>query len=341
MRATPTSSALVVLHGAKGESLPPDELDVLDEVEAVSPVLRDLGYATVPLAVSLDFGSFETQIADLRPVGVFNLVEAINGQSRFAHLATALLDSLRIPYTGCPTAAIWETTDKRLAKKRLIAAGIPTPAWVAINDLGAGCGFRPGQWILKPVCEDASIGIDPAAVVQAGEIGELRQCLWHRRKVVRLDLFAESFVAGREISVSLIEGPDGALALPPAEILFKDFPADRPHIVDYLAKWAPDSFEYIHTPRSMEFPADDAPMLESVRALAKRCWDLFGLRGYARVDFRVDGDGRPWVIDVNTNPSLGQDSGFLAAVRQYGKGARWAVEGIVRAALPYKTSPCS
>jgi D-alanine-D-alanine ligase len=336
-----TNPVVVVLHGAGGDAFPPDEQDVLDEVESVCPLLGELGYSAVPVAVSLEFGRLAERMAGLRPVVVFNLVESIEGQGCYAHLASAWLDAKRIPYTGCPTAAIHRTTDKLLAKEILIAAGIPTPQWFASEGrVAAGDGLGAGRWILKPVFEDASIGLDAGAVVEAGDVVELCEHLSRREKIVRLDLFAEAFIDGREIAVSMIEGAEGLIVLPPAEILFKDFPPERPRIVDYPAKWAPDSFEYIHTVRCMEFGEKDAAVLGRVRELAARCWDLFGLRGYARVDFRIDDAGCPWVIDVNTNPSLGKDSGFIAAVRQSGRDSAWAINRLVQAAFcgKHKTS---
>jgi D-alanine-D-alanine ligase len=334
MSTTSSSPTIVILHGATGQSLPPDELDVFDEVEAVAPILRRLGYEPVPLTISLELQPVADALAQLNPVGVFNLVEAINGQSCFAHQATALLDTLRIPYTGCPTAAIRETTDKLLTKQSLLAHGISTPAWLPSGDPAATSQFRPSQWIIKPVCEDASIGVESSAVVQAETSGELQAALSRRHDLLHLEVFAEAYVEGRELAVAMIEEPAGVLVLPPAEILFVDFPAHLPRIVDYRAKWLTESFEYIHTPRSLAFPVEDAPLLAEVRTLARRCWELFGLRGYARVDFRVDEQGRPWVLEVNTNPSLGQDSGFLAAVHHHGKDADWAIQLLVQTSIP-------
>ena len=79
-----------------------------------------------------------------------------------------------------------------------------------------------------------------------------------------------------------------------------------------------DSFEFGSTPRRFEFPPDDAPLLEEMRRLCLKCWRHFGLRGYARVDFRVDGSGQPWVLEINTNPCLSPDAGFMAAAGQAG-----------------------
>ena len=117
--------------------------------------------------------------------------------------------------------------------------------------------------------------------------------------------------------------------LPPAEIDFAAFPDDKPHIVGYRAKWDADSFEYHHTPRRFDFPANDRPLLDRLSQLAIQCWREFGLRGYARVDFRVDEAGRPWILEINANPCLSPDAGFAAAVEQAGIGYDQAIERIV------------
>ena len=105
-----------------------------------------------------------------------------------------------------------------------------------------------------------------------------------------------------------------AAAAPPAEIDFSAFPPGKPRIVGYAAKWRDDCFEFQHTPRRFDFDPSDGPLLERLRGLARECWRLFGLRGWARVDFRVDAAGQPWILEVNANPCLSPDAGFAAAL---------------------------
>jgi D-alanine-D-alanine ligase len=131
------------------------------------------------------------------------------------------------------------------------------------------------------------------------------------------ECFAERFIDGREFNLSILAGVQGPQVLPPAEIRF-DFPPGRKRIVDYRAKWDEESLEYRATRRSFEFAPDDAPLLERLESLALRCWRLFELKGYARVDFRVDGEGNPFVLEINANPCISPDSGFVAAAARAG-----------------------
>jgi D-alanine-D-alanine ligase len=141
--------------------------------------------------------------------------------------------------------------------------------------------------------------------------------------------FAEEFIEGREFNLSLLAGDSGPIVLPPAEICFEGFDSEKPRIVDYQAKWAEDSFEYKNTPRSFDFKAGDSSLLAELEKLARYCWEVFSLRGYARVDFRVDSNNQPWILEINANPCLSPDAGFAAALSRAGLSFTDAVQAIV------------
>jgi D-alanine-D-alanine ligase len=82
------------------------------------------------------------------------------------------------------------------------------------------------------------------------------------------------------------------------------------------------------------FDLDDDPELSAALVdIGLRCWDVFGLAGYARIDFRVAEDGGIFVIDVNPNPCIAPDSGFVAAADQSGLSHAQIVRRIVLDAL--------
>ena len=118
-----------------------------------------------------------------------------------------------------------------------------------------------------------------------------------------------------------------------AEIRFVDFPAGKPRIVGYEAKWKAGSFEYEHTPRDFALSRAEWGLTERIGNLARECWRAFGLRGYARVDLRIDDRGEPWILEVNANPCLSSDAGFAAAVAEEGLSFEDAIARIVQAAL--------
>jgi D-alanine-D-alanine ligase len=130
------------------------------------------------------------------------------------------------------------------------------------------------------------------------------------------EAFAERYINGREFNLALLAGVEGPEVLPPAEIVFEDHREDQLRIVGYRAKWDEHSFEYHHTPRNYAFPFRDAELIKHLTSLAVKCWSTFTLRGYARVDFRVDEHNTPWILEINTNPCLSPDAGFAAALKQ-------------------------
>ena len=309
---------VVVLHGNVAEDAGKDELDVLVQRDAVSTALADLGYDPAALPFSLDMESVVRQLQAFSPAFVFNLVESVEGRGRLIHLAPALLDHLELPYTGSRTEAIFLTSNKLLGKGILRAAGIPTPPWYTLHDFPGQPLAHGGPYIVKSVWEHASIGLDEESLVRATNPDELGRVLGERRDRLAGSCFAEAYIDGREFNLSLLADREGPKVLPPAEIRFEGYPAGKPRLVSYRAKWDEDSFEYRHTRRSFAFSGEDRGLLENLAGIARECWRAFELSGYARVDFRVDQEGRPWVLEVNANPCLSPDAGFAAAAERAG-----------------------
>jgi D-alanine-D-alanine ligase len=321
---------VAVLFGAVAEGAPPDELDVLVEVAVVEQALRELGHEVLRVPFSL---AVDRALEDLRrasPSVVFNLVETVGGTGALSHFATGALDYAGIPYTGAPNEAMVLTSNKVLTKRCLAWAGLPTPPWATRAALAAGA-VVPFPVILKPLCEDASVGLDEGAILQAPK--DLSREIGCRSDALGRECFAEHFVEGREFNLSVLEGEDGPTVLPPAEILFLDYPPERPRLVCYRAKWEEGSFEFEHTPRSFQFLEEDRGLLRTLRELSLSCWSELGLRGYARVDLRVDREGRPWVLEVNANPCISPDGGFTAAAREAGLSPRAVVAELLACAL--------
>jgi GNAT superfamily N-acetyltransferase len=194
-------------------------------------------------------------------------------------------------------------------------------------------------YIVKAIWEHASLGIDDASLVAGSDGGGVLDQISRRRQALRCPCFAEAFIAGREFNLSLLASDAGVQALPPAEIDFSAFPADKPQIVGYAAKWVETAAEYQQTPRRFDFPAEDAELLERLGLLARRSWDALGLQGYARVDFRVAAGGNPYILEVNANPCLSPDAGFAAALARGGITFEQAVERMLRQALVGKDQP--
>ena len=324
---------IAVIHGEVASDASRDEVDVLTQVECVSRGLAELGHEPVAVPVSLNLTEFQRTVAALRPAVVFNLVETLNGRGSLIHLVPAVLDTLKLSYTGSATEAIILTSNKVMAKKWLSAAGLPTPPWFTLAEGDRDLRIA-GPWVVKSVWEHASVGLDEDSVIPEASRERLCAEMQDRRDSLGGAALAEFFIDGREFNLSLLAGEQGPQVLPPAEIRFDAYPPGKVRVVGYRSKWVESSFEYVNTPRSFDFSAADALLIAQLKRLAIECWRSFNLRGYARVDFRIDREGRPWILEVNANPCLSPDAGFSASALQAGLSCTEVLRRILRDVPP-------
>ncbi|NLZ17377.1 MAG: D-alanine--D-alanine ligase [Desulfobulbaceae bacterium] len=332
---------IVLVHDSVGAVDAADAQDVLVQAEAVTQALHLLGHNCSSFACTLNLEATLATLQERRAELVFNLVESLAGQGRLIHLLPSCLEAWGIPYTGSSATALFLSSNKILTKQRLQQAGVATPPWIGLHEEGAAAALAHlelgGAWIIKSVWEHASIGMAGDSVLKPHSIdgmAALQALLQKRSRMVAGPFFAEAFIDGREFNLGLLAHADaeaGVEVLPAAEIIFDQFPEGMPKIVDYAAKWDTDSFAYQHTCRHFPGNADSA-LITRMETIARQCWQTLRLQGYARVDFRVDAAGAPWVLEVNSNPCLAPDAGFAAALAQAGIPFHRAVARIVQAA---------
>lgn len=301
-----TGKKCCILYNQPRENALPDELDVLDQVEFIEKNLNELGIETYRKGITTDFMNEIAALAENKPDFVFNLVESINNKGELCYFVPALLNMHNIPYSGNPVEAMFITTSKALTSKTLKKAGINNPG-----------GFSPSQsdhlvsgrqYIIKPIWEDGSLGITGDSVFTftpetAARLKKYKDSHW----------LIEEFIDGREFNISVLAGENGPEVMPPAEMVFHNYQDHMPRIVDFRAKWEEGTFEYENTRR--EFPHDNLNpgLRDRIMSAALKCWHEFGLKGYARVDMRIDKNDNPFVIEVNANPCMSPDSGLVAA----------------------------
>jgi len=288
-----------------------DELDTALEVKQVRRALKALGHEVSRLSFSLNLERVKQRLLILRPDLIFNLVETLEG-CRLLHLAPTLFETLGFRFTGGSGQGMMHSSDKLFAKRLMQKEGLPTPPWLEASDLSHFSDFLGHSLIIKPVAEEASVGITDSSVQTFYDESSLINALAGGA------LFAETFIQGREFSVSILAYDGETMVFDPAEMLFIDYPYDKPTIVGYEAKWEESSFEYIHTQRTFSFSQNDQPLLQTLQGLSRKAFLLFGGKGYARVDFRIDEGGNPFILEVNLNPCIAQDSGFVAAAQREG-----------------------
>lgn len=299
--------------------------DVFDQLDAMEEALRGCGMTTKRFGVSLDLGALKKCIMDRPPDVAINLVESVDGSDRLQTLVPLVLEDWRVPFTGCGSAAMLLSNDKIACKRALAAQGLPVleGLWLDAGGSVVSCSSDSfsarGDWIVKAVEAHASLFLDDSSVLldAAPEVVAERVAGESVRRGMRF--FAERYIDGREFNISLLEKAGGGVTvLPAAEIRFDGLPEARLKIVGYAAKWAEASEEYCGTVRSFDFSSGDAGLVDALCALSRSVWDVLALSGYARVDFRVDAEGRPYILEVNVNPCITPDAGFAAAAERGG-----------------------
>ncbi len=336
---------IAVVHQEVRADSPLDEQDIISQVEVVCSTLRDLGYRPQAIPCNLDLSFIASRLEAWNTELVFNLVESLDGKCRLLPLFPAVLDNMGMPYTGSKTETLWTTTHKIWAKKYLQRSGILTPDWIGpypqdlssyLDQATRKNSTEELSWIIKSLWEHASYGLDDDGLITGVDEVFINRILKDRCSLLGGACFAEAFIAGREFNLSLIGGDGEPQVLAPAEIIFEGYEPDQLRIVGYRAKWDASSYEYHHTPRRFEFPDEDFSLLARLKEIALQCWHLLDLKGYARIDFRVDEENRPWVLEINANPCLSPDAGYAAALSESGISFNQALERIIEEALGEK-----
>jgi D-alanine-D-alanine ligase len=308
---------IAVLMG--GRSL---ERDIsLRSGERVFRALEELGYRPLGLDVSPELVD---TLRRERPDAVYIALHGKFGEDGTVQEA---LEFLGLPYTGPGVVASALAWDKSLSKRLFAQAGIPTPAWVtftsdAFKEMGAASaldlvpeavgGF---PMVVKPTKQGSALGL---AKVEGpdGLADALLSALSYGDAAI-----VERWIEGRELAVSVLDGPDGPEVLPAVEMVAKS------GLFDYTAAYTAGATEYYCPARlSLETAAE-------VERLAAACHTLLGCRDVSRADMVVDPGGQPFVLEVNTSPGLTETSLLPMAAGAAGIDFQQVVDRLVRAAL--------
>jgi len=318
---------ILVLHSDVPPDAPADELDTLIAARAIADALQDRGHQPALSSFVFDFDRTRAAIAEHRPDVVFNMVEAVFRHGELALIAPAMLEKLNVTYTGSGATALATAGDKPLAKQFMRLAGLPTPDWDEAPFARLG---RDNRYVVKSATEDASLGLDESCVVRGPEAVRTQAASLRRTHGGRW--FAEEYIHGREFNVSILEDQEQPRVLPIPEMIFEGWAPERPRIVGYDAKWDDDSPDSVGTVRRFGGENEDPALYARLTELSQAAWRLFGLRGFARVDFRVGNNGEPVILEINPNPCLEESAGFAAAAGQAGMSYPDIIERIVLAA---------
>jgi D-alanine-D-alanine ligase len=304
------------------------ELGVMDEVRAVSDSLLELNYATVLVPLRPPLSQIKKILEALTIDVVFNLFEGFDGSPETESKVAAILSELKLPFTGCPAAALELGLDKERTKRLLEKAGIQTPRYQILNPENISTFTLEYPSIIKPVAEDASHGVSEESVVY--DFAALEKQV---KKVCTLfggKALVEEFLDGREFNTTVMG--NGRLRIPAISEIVFTLPPDKPRVLTFAAKWEENSLYFDNT-RAVCPAQISAQEQAEIGRIAKAVFRLTGCRGYARVDFRQDKAGRLKVLEVNPNPDITPGSGAALQAATAGMTHSQFIEKLIRFAL--------
>lgn len=283
------------------------EREFLNQIEEIKKIISRK-YSTVnTLAINSDIKSAINKILTFSPDAIFNFVESIEGNTNYESYIAGVFDLLGTEYTGNSPMTLGNCLLKSRTKQILKSYGINTPNHFTaeLNQFPTESEFTlKFPVILKLLREDASIGISEFSVVN--DFNSMIARLKYLFDSFNQEVLIEEYIDGRELNVAIL----GNQILPISEISFETLPDDLPKIITYEAKWSQDSIYYKNT--IPKCPTELEPKLEEkIKNIAWTAFEALDCRDYARVDIRLNKNNVPYVIEVNPNPDISPDTGFV------------------------------
>lgn len=300
--------------GSISDEVDLSEREFLKQIENIKKILSKKFESVETLAVNGDARSVMKKISHYSPNVIVNFVESVEGNASLESYAAGLFDLLEIPYTGNLPMSLGNCLNKDRTKIILQSHGIKTPQYqiAQFNRIPSKKEFALNfPCIVKLAKEDASIGISEFSVIN--DYNTLTERLKYLFKSFRQEVIIEEYIEGRELNVAVL----GSETLPISEIRFDGLPGDLPKIITYEAKWSPDSIYYKYT--IPKCPAElQSGIKEKINKIALEAFDALECRDYARVDIRLNSKNIPYVIEVNPNPDISPDAGFVRSAAAAG-----------------------
>ncbi|HVZ86714.1 MAG TPA: D-alanine--D-alanine ligase [Polyangia bacterium] len=309
---------VLVLFDTDGE--PPASQDYKKQIESTDEAEFDVARALIGKGHDVRMFGFRDNVDQLvaglkadRPDVVFNLSERFRGQSALDYTVAALMEMLGLPYTGASSEGLILSRDKALTKKVFAYQGIRIPHFMVCKQRVTV--QRPSDLrfplIVKPLDEDASVGIAQSSVVRDDDALKERVLFIHER--FKTDAIVEEFIAGRELYIGVM-GNDPPVALPPIEMVFGGAEsASNNKIATFKAKW---SVRYRESRGIQNMIAEglSAEVRQRLAEVALRAYEAAGLRDYGRIDVRLAHDDAIYIVEANPNPYLadGEDLAWAA-----------------------------
>ena len=296
----------------------------------VARALLAKGHDLLMVGVAEQLAPVLERLAAFQPKLVFNSCESFRGHARHEYALATVLEMHGYLYTGSSPTGLLVARNKSLAKKILAHHGIRVPAFAE---------FRPGEkpvrpselrfpLIVKPLLEDASVGISQASVV--GEDEDLGARVKFIHEKFGQAAIVEELIEGRELYVGLIG--NGALqVLPIVELTFGETEGDH-RIATYKAKWD-EEYRKRKKIRNVFAKGLSDPVTAKIADACTTAFHALWLQDYGRVDLRLTHDDEVYVLEVNPNPFLAYENEMADAAEKAGLGYEDFIERIVEEAL--------
>ncbi|GJL53301.1 MAG: D-alanine--D-alanine ligase [Nitrospirales bacterium] len=329
---------LTLMH----ESLvPPENLEGVDlatvewktEFDVIT-TLRDMGHDVRVVGVRDDLDVLQEAVADFKPHIAFNLLEEFNGFGGFDQNVVSYLELVGVPYTGCNPRGMVLTRDKGWSKKILTYHGILCPKFVVFS-LGRAVKWTdeiPFPVIVKSISEEASLGISQASIVDDAEKLEERVKFIHDS--IGSSAIVEQFIEGRELYVGVL-GNTRLQVFPVWELILKNLPDDVHRVATQRVKWSV-KYQKKYGITSQEAKGLSKAMTGKIQRLAKKAYHILGLNGYARLDFRLDHDGKLYFLEANPNAQIAFGEDLAESAEHAGMSYEQLLQRILNLGLRWK-----
>src|SRR3954471_3519925 len=327
---------VLVLFDTDGD--PPASQDYKKELESSEEAEFDVARALIAKGHEVRFLGFKSDLDQLTqglraaPADVvFNLTERFRDKSALDYTVAGVLEMLGMPYTGASCEGLMLARDKALTKKVLAYEGIRIPHFIVCPQ--GAVVQRPSDLrfplIVKPLDEDASVGISQASVVRDDAALAERVTFIHER--IKTDAIVEEFIAGRELYIGVM-GNDKPSPLPPIEMVFGDDVTAESRIATFKAKW---SVRYRESRDIQNMVAKNlsADLRKRLADVAVRAYEAAGLRDYGRIDVRLAHDEAIYIVEANPNPYLAEGEDLAWAAEEGGHAYPDFIEKIVEMAI--------
>lgn len=292
------------------------EWDTPETIEAVRNALAER-HEVIPIDAAEDA---YTALAKTRPDIVFNIAEGASGPCREGYIPS-ILEHLRIPYTASDPLTLNICLDKARTKEILAYYGLPTSRFRVIQESNFSFNSLHYPLMVKPLYEGSSIGIRNNSLVKTRQ--EMRERVQWLLNQYHEPALVEEFLPGREFTVAIIGNGADAKVLAIVEILFDSLPEGVNPIYSYEAKWIWDQSS--NPLKIFECPARlDAGLQSDIEGACLRAYNILRCRDWCRIDVRLDGAGRPHILELNPLPGIlpkpEDNSCFPKAARAAGMG---------------------